>query len=136
MIYINNLERQHSDIIYEINKIENYIKEKDFNENIKYITKCINVLSGKLKVHLESEDKFLYPHLLKNDNINIKKLAKKYIDDMGDISDNFQKYKDKFNTESKLKNSISEFVVETNNIFKLLKDRLNKENEKLYPLIK
>ncbi|AJA47344.1 hypothetical protein CPAST_c12440 [Clostridium pasteurianum DSM 525 = ATCC 6013] len=136
MFYINNLERQHLGIVDEMNKIENYIKEKDFNKNIKYITKSINLLSGKLKVHLQSEDKFLYPYLIKNGDTNMKNLAKKYINDMGNISERFQKYKDKFNTENKFKASIDKFVVETNDIFKLLKNRLNSEDEKLYPLIK
>lgn len=57
------------------------------------ITTHINKLAGKLKIHLSSEDKFLYPNLLNGDDNKLKNLANSYINEMGGISDTFTNYK-------------------------------------------
>jgi hypothetical protein len=134
---IDNLIREHKGIFEEINYINSKITEKDFNDNLLDLTSHINKLAGKLKIHLGSEDKFLYPSLLNGHDNNLKTLANSYINEMGGISDTFTDYKNKFNTKSKIEsigNNI--FVIETKKILKSIETRINKEENELYKLIR
>ncbi|GAA0123545.1 MAG: hemerythrin domain-containing protein [Clostridium argentinense] len=134
MANINNLTRQHIEIlemIYNIRELMN----KDLEEESSEIAKNINLLSGKLKIHLESEDKFLYPNLLKNENEKIKNIAKCYIDEMGDIFNIFNNYKNQFNTRSKIINNKDNFVINTKEVFDKIEKRMKKEDKELYTLL-
>lgn len=135
MIDITNLKRQHDevkklfvDIKYNINNIE-------IKESLDKIVFDINTLSGKLIVHMHSEDKFLYPRLLNNEDTKIKDLAKEYIDEMGDLHNKFKEYKSTFNTKKKIIENKDTFIKETTKVITLLEDRINKEDKKLYPKI-
>jgi hypothetical protein len=94
---IDNLIREHKSIWEEINFINEKIIEENLLENLLEMTSHINKLAGKLKIHLGSEDKFLYPNLLNDRDSSIKQMANSYIHEMGGIADTFTTYKDKFN---------------------------------------
>ncbi|NMM63158.1 hemerythrin domain-containing protein [Clostridium sp. P21] len=136
MMNINNFVRQHEAIHESIKDIESLIARNNIENDSFEIAKNINVLTGILKVHLQSEDKFLYPQLLKSNDIKLKNTAEEYIDEMGDISIEFEKYKIKFNTKNKINEDVENFKRCTAEIIKVLKNRLDKEDKYLYPLIK
>ncbi len=136
MSNIENLERQHLDIKEEILYIKQSINLDDLEKNAMDIAKHISLLAGKLKVHLGSEDKYLYPSLLSSDNISIKTIANFYINEMGNLSDAFIEYKNKFNTKSKIMNNQQGFIKESKDVALNLEKRIHKEDEELYPLLK
>jgi hemerythrin-like domain-containing protein len=136
MSNIENLERQHVDIKEEILHIKKAINLDNLEENAMDIAKHISLLAGKLKVHLDSEDKFLYPSLLNSENISIKTIANSYINEMGNLSGAFIEYKNKFNTRSKIMNNQQEFIKESKDVAVNLEKRIHKEDEELYPLLK
>ena len=132
---LSNLKRQHIEIVELINIIKDLSKnEENINEGIE-IAKNINILAGKLTVHLNSEDKYLYPDLLKSSDLKIKKIGEDYIKEMGNICDEFTKFKNKYNTKSKLLKNKEEFKSELEITFKLLEKRIDKEDRELYKLI-
>jgi len=96
----------------------------------------INVLAGKLNVQMNSEDKFLYPALIESNDTQLKQIAKKYSDEMGNIHVGFNCYKNKFNTKTKILSDIGGFLKETKEIIKLLEERISKEDMYLYPKMK
>lgn len=132
---INDLKRQHNEIIGVSDYILNKIKEPNLEENSRDIAKNINVIAGKMKIHSINEDKYLYPEMLNSSNIELKKLAEKYYESMIKITDEFVAYKTKYNTFIKINANTSEFKKDTKKIFDILKDRINKENTELYPLM-
>ncbi|ABR36465.1 hemerythrin domain-containing protein [Clostridium beijerinckii] len=134
---IDNLMREHKGIFEEINYINESINNKKFESNLLDITTHINKLAGKLKIHLSSEDKFLYPNLLNGDDNKLKNLANSYINEMGGISDTFTNYKNKFNTKSKIISEGNEvFTSETKKILVAIEKRISKEESELYKLIR
>lgn len=135
MASMTNLKRQHVEIINTIKIIDELMKSNDFEKDSKDIAKSISTLAGKLKIHLDTEDKFLYPNLAKHDNISVRNKANKYIDEMGNICKVFTDYKNKFNTKSKIMNSLDEFKKESKYIFDTIKKRISKEDVDLYPLL-
>ena len=134
---IDNLMREHKGIFEEINYINESISNKKFESDLLDITTHINKLAGKLKIHLSSEDKFLYPNLLNGDDNKLKNLANSYINEMGGISDIFTNYKNKFNTKSKIISEGNEvFISETQKILQAIEKRISKEETELYKLIR
>ncbi|ALB48636.2 cation-binding protein [Clostridium beijerinckii] len=134
---IDNLMREHKGIFEEINYINESINNKKFESDLLDITTHINKLAGKLKIHLSSEDKFLYPNLLNGDDNKLKNLANSYINEMGGISDTFTNYKNKFNTKSKIISEGNEvFTSETKKILVAIEKRISKEESELYKLIR
>ncbi|KRQ85763.1 hypothetical protein ABG79_02464 [Caloramator mitchellensis] len=136
MTNINNLERQHAEIRELITNISRSVDYKPLEENIDIIVKYINTLAGKITIHMNTEDNFLYPALLNSNNEQIRIIAKEYKQEMGNISNLFNLYKNKFNTKSKILNNIETFSKETIDILSLLQKRIEKEDKNLYPKIK
>ena len=100
--------------------------------NSKEIATTLKNLSGKLKVHLSMEDRYLYPNLkAKNESKNI---AEKFENEMGNLAKEFLNYKEKYNTYIKITESPINFKNETTKIMKALEDRMSREEKDLYTI--
>lgn len=135
MLYLETLKRQHEEIAEIISEIKSDIDQKDIAKEALGISSKISNLAGKLKVHLNTEDQYMYPQLLKSSNSEVQTTAQAYIDEMGTISTEFMAYKDRFNTRTKITNEIDLFVSESKRIFSLLQQRIAKEDSNLYQQI-
>lgn len=136
MFDVTNLERQHEEVKELFKNIKSNINNIQVKENLDKMVLDINTLAGKLIVHMNSEDKFLYPRLLNSEDIKIKSIAKEYIEEMGDLHNKFKEYKNTFNTKNKIIENKDIFIKETTIIINLLETRISKEDKKLYPQIK
>lgn len=132
---LENFLRQHKDIMEEVKYLEDILNRDDYENRLGDLAIHISLLAGKLKVHLSSEDKFLYPDLLKSESNELKKMANEYMSEMGHISDAYTNYKNKFNTKSKIEGNINLFIEQSKDIIKALKNRISKEERGLYKLI-
>lgn len=128
------LKKQHSEILALVEKIETLTRQ-DLKEAAKEIAFHINALSGKLKVHLMSEDKFLYPDLMKNQNEIVRDTAQKFNAEMGGLADTLNMFVQKYNTYSKILQNENSFKAESKTIFHVIMDRMHREDHKLYLLI-
>lgn len=133
---LNNYLRQHSEIAKISKLIEDsaLLNNEKIVENVKDITLNLNTLSGKLKVHLAAEDKFLYPELKNSDDVKTKDIATKFENEMGHIANDFAKYWEKYNFPKKIIENIENFKLDTKEIFAELSNRWNKEEKELYIL--
>ncbi len=128
-----NLARQHN----ELYKLLAEMKSLGYNieSNADKIALNINLLAGKINIHLQSEDKYLYSLLLSSQHTEVRKIAKDFIAEMGHIAKTFNEFKIKFNTKNKILNNINEFKLEYPKIMNAISNRLNKEDKKLYVLL-
>lgn len=129
------LKKQHLEVLELMKIIEALIKRGDFEVTAKDIAYNINNMAGKLKVHLVSEDKFLYPNLMSSDNENIKNTAYSFNNEMGSLTESFTSFVKKYNIPSKILQNSGSFTVESKKVFALIFDRINKEDSELYPLL-
>ncbi|UOW69555.1 hemerythrin domain-containing protein [Paraclostridium bifermentans] len=129
-----NLTRQHK----ELYKLLSEMKSLGYNieSNADKIALNINLLAGKINIHLQSEDKYLYSLLLNSASPEARKTAKHFIAEMGHISKTFNDFKLKFNTKNKILKNINEFKIEYPKVMDAIFNRLNKEDKNLYILIK
>lgn len=135
MINLENMNRQHNTISTEVTFIEEEIKKDKLLINPAEAALHISRLAGLLKIHLMEEDKFLYPNLLKSDDREVQKMAKQYIDEMGNLTNIYTEYKNKYNVRNKISNNMDLFIQDTLEIMEALKKRMTKENNELYHLI-
>lgn len=136
MINLENLNRQHNNITNEMKYIELEL-EKNIDEiNAAEVATHINKLAGYLKVHLLDEDKFLYPELLNSQDEEIKELAKQYMQEMGDLSEEYTDFKNNYNTSGKIHEKRDIFIQNGKAILKALKTKADKEDTGLYYLIR
>lgn len=135
MLNVENLRRQHLDVLQIVEDIDFLIKENDFEAKANDIARNVNLLAGKLNIHLGTEDKFMYPRLRASSDDNLRKLAEEYSSEMGHIFKSFTEYKEKYNTRTKILGATENFKKETAEVFKVLKKRMSKEDKELYNLI-
>lgn len=103
-------------------------------ENSAQIAKEISRLSGSLKVHLGSEDRYLYSAMQKSSDLTLQKKAKEYQNEMGSLSEEFMVFKDNYNTQSKIIKNLASAEKDINNMFKKIEARMHREDNDLYPL--
>lgn len=135
MSNIDNLRRQHEEIYKVVEELKKLISKPDLENAAIDIAQKINLLTGKLIIHLGTEDEFLYPKLLKSENKEVKNLAKAYVEEMGNINSKFNEYKSKYNTKSKILENINEIISDTKKILQILEGRMKKEDFNLYTML-
>lgn len=126
------LKEQHKDIASIVNTLKDFINKNNFEADGLEIAKTINLLSGRLTVHLKHEDDYLYPELLKSENASTRALAEKFSKEMGGLASTFMTYKSNFNTRGKIVENKEAFRENTLVIIKALEERLRKEDTQLY----
>jgi len=129
------LKRQHGEVLTIINNIKNLMDNGNLDKNVNNISFNINILAGKLKMHLISEDKFLYPQLMNNDKEDIRDTAYNFYNEMGSVADILTSFVKKYNVPGKILQSKEDFITESRKVLNLIQNRINKEDKKLYPLL-
>ncbi|KOA19304.1 hypothetical protein CLHOM_24100 [Clostridium homopropionicum DSM 5847] len=132
---ISNLKRQHNEVMNLANYILNNITSSTVEQNLDQIVKNINTITGKLKIHLLNEDKYLYPFLSSSPDTTLNAFGVKYSEEMKEVSKAYEDYKSKYNTVNKVKQNIVEFNKDTEKIFEALSSRIDREEKELYPLL-
>jgi len=133
---MNNLEmlkKKHGEI-YELIKNINALISTNLESNINDIAFQINALSGKLKMHLMSEDKFLYPSLMHSNRQEVKDKAKEFNHEMGSLAEQFGAFVQQYNTPFKILQSKDPFLTDSKKMFSLIEERIRREDGILYPL--
>lgn len=130
---IERLKRQHEDIRSTLEQLKKLIVKDTIEDDPMAAATLLNQLAGKLRIHLSTEDQHMYPKLLNSSDEKIRTMAQDYINEMGNISKEFTEFKVKFNTKTKIMQDVTEFKCETVRVFKLLENRINREDEELYP---
>ncbi|MDF2538684.1 MAG: hypothetical protein K0S76_1705 [Herbinix sp.] len=136
MINLNNLNRQHVTIRDELSFLEAEIKKGYPNMNIAETAVHISKLAGQLRIHLLEEDRFLYPNLIDGSDKDIQVLANQYQKEMGDLAQRYIVFKNQYNLVSKINDRKESFLSDAKIILEVLKNRIMKEDNELYALIK
>ena len=91
-------------------------------------------LAGVLRIHLTIEDEVLYPTLAENPDPTVRATARQYADEMGSLGACFTDYNSRWTIES-MKADPAAFASETRVVFKALAQRIDRENQILYPML-
>lgn len=132
---IDLLKNQHLSIRELVHEIELGINSENVAEQAFHLSLKISQLSGVLGLHLKAEDEYLYPTLERSKNENIPKIAQQFSREMRNLSAKFMEYKQTYMIASNIKAEPQKFAAESKTIISALTNRLNIEDQKLYPLL-
>lgn len=129
---IAELKEQHENIRLLIDSIKELINRDELITQFE--VSFINKLNASVKEHLESEDKYLYPALMQKPDQKVRDIAKRFVSHMNGVTNSFNEYVDKFNVEGAIIGQEHVFIIETQFILSLLSNRIQLEEEYLFPL--
>jgi len=139
MISYQQLNEQNHQIV-ELSNVLSYL----FQDRSMCDTEtCCNLFYryiGKVNEHMELVDNNLYKHLLAHPENDIKNLARNFMSGGQEIRHILNQYQRKWCR--KMTHQIlvggdhEKFLKETNEIFALVLDRIQRETERLYPLVR
>lgn len=132
---LKNYLEQHDTITEEIQFIQSNISPDLTGELAFELARHINILAGKLNIHLSMEDKYLYPSLLSKENSQMNLSIEDYINEMGGLAKEFSEFKEHYNTKQKLLLNKESFHKAASNIMNKILVRIKKEEDTLYKLI-
>ena len=135
MISILILKKQHKNIFEILDEISNHIEtEQKLKQTKSEVISNIDLLNKKFFFHLEMEDRFLYPEIIRfNENINV---ATSNIKDIHNISNELLNFKNTYNNAEKLLNNPKKFKQDFNNISNQIKSKFLNEEAHIYSLVK
>ena len=125
---------QHEDLMAVVGVLGSLLGSKA-GGNAEEIRHQLSTLAGKVKVHLSMEDQYLYPKLVQSQDASIRELAQGYAHEMGGIRGAFTEYLGHWTTAAHIKADPDGFTRETHELFKVLGNRIQRENNQLYPLL-
>lgn len=98
------------------------------------LVKFRSAFSKELLAHLTREDWLLYPSLLQSSDKVISGTAQRFLDEMGGLLTAYKTWSGEWPTERIVANW-QKFVTETSALLDTLAQRIDRENNELYPLV-
>lgn len=134
MGFTDSFKRQHSEILENATKISNLLETETIIHHADEAINLLTALSGKLSAHLTMEDNVLYPKLYEHKHEDVRNTAKEFFDEMGGLTDVFEKYCNKWIDINAIKKQPDDFITETQGLFDALAKRIEREDNILYPM--
>jgi iron-sulfur cluster repair protein YtfE (RIC family) len=126
------LRRQHKELIDTAEKINRCLDPWQISEDPSEIHDLLLTMSGELMTHLAMEDKGLYPVLLKQDKPEIKQITYMFINEMGELRNQFEHYLSRWSLQENIRTQSSQFIDETKRILQALQHRIDREENELF----
>ena len=131
---IDRFKHEHAAVLAAVTELREMV-QRGITENAPGIARVLVEMSSKIKLHLAAEDQFLYPALAKSGKPAVAELGKRFQDEMGGIAKVYMDFAGKWNLGTKVAANPEEFRTDANAIFKALNQRIQRENQELYPLL-
>ena len=129
------LRKHHQDILALLGKMTSELDENTLVEKLPTLQEQLEELSSTLEEHLLIEDDFLYPALREWPQPDVRYLAHQFEIELGGLSDEFCAYREKWDTSEAITESPTEFFSETEQLLAALCNRINREDNELFPLL-
>lgn len=135
MINTEMLRTQHEGLLDVAQEVSTHLDATKLRQDAYDVRTLLSKLSGKLKVHLAMEDDSLYPRLLESPDESVRTTTIRYQNEMGNISTTFHNYMAKWRTAQPIQDDPHEFIAQTHKLFSALAERIEREDNELYPMI-
>lgn len=130
---IRQFRGQHEEILQILHKLKDLAK--DVVKNYNQIARHLIMLRYKVKVHLSSEDKILFPVVRNNGNEEETSLLASYEEEMNGLAGVFLEFIERWEFGEQILESPEEFIQQAVAAIEALTKRIDKEERELYPAI-
>ena len=127
--------RQHEVIKNNATQLANIIRAKKLKENTHSAEKIVKKLLREITSHLKIEDEKVYPALESHSDPRVRKIAWAFKNEMGQMAPKVVTWGERWSS-SRISSEPDAFINETRGIFQVLKNRIEREERELYPLLK
>lgn len=111
------------------------LNSKDLlKEKASKIRILLSQLLGVLNPHFSSEDRLLYPSLMKSEKAEVSDIAKRFWAEMGEITDTVKLFLNRWRQIGEIETHAEIFAADFKRISLALKSRIDAEEKELYPL--
>jgi len=104
-------------------------------ENAEGIVKQIVKMSAVIKLHLSTEDRFLYTALQQVSNQSLARLGRTYQDEMMHIAEAYGAFSSKWLSVDQVTRDPEAFRSDANRVLKTLFERMKREERDFYPAV-
>ena len=133
---VANYQRQHRELLLVVSELEPWLDEARLREGAGPIRRLLATLAGKLTIHLKAEDAVLYPTLASSSRPEVRQTAERFAREMGGLADVFQAYIGRWPRAEHIEAEPARFIEETHAVLRALGERINREENELYPLLR
>ena len=130
---IDKFKQDHVAVLAAVTDLRKLV-QAGVSENAGAIARAIVSMSSAIRLHLSTVDRVLYPALEKSADPAAVQLGRKFQAEMGGIATAYLEFVGKWNLEAKVAANPDGFRDDANSIFKALHQRIQRENQELYPL--
>ena len=136
MNVLDNLKGSHAEMLDIISDLRAMMTKEQLNIRPNAMTthKLICDLADKMKAHMSSQDKSIYPGLLIHQDPKLKSMAWGFLNGQKPMKKQFERYHAKWLKDCDFEFS-DEFIGETMEIFEMIEDRIQREESILIPTL-
>jgi iron-sulfur cluster repair protein YtfE (RIC family) len=129
------IERQHDIIKKLADQITVYQAPAAVSENAFKLSLLLGELSGRITMHLQHEDRYVYPQLQAHQDHQIQETSNRFMQEMGDLVHEFVQFKTKYLSAARIKKDPEGFIREGKSTLSAITERIAKEDRYLYTLV-
>ena len=130
---VERFKQDHAAIMSSVTELKRLV-QAGIADNAEPIARAIVSMSSTIKLHLAAEDRVLYPALTGSSVAATAQVAKKFQNDMGAIAAAYTEFSRKWNLGTRVAGEPEQFRKEAGLVFKALHERIQRENQELYPM--
>lgn len=136
MNVLDNLKGSHAEMLDIISDLRAMMTKEQLSIRPNAMTthKLICDLAEKMKAHMSSQDKSIYPGLLIHQDPKLKSMAWGFLNGQKPMKKQFDRYHAKWLKDCDFDFS-DEFIAETMEIFEMIEDRIQREESILIPTL-
>ena len=127
--------KEHSEIIRIIEEIVPFLDFDQISEDPVTIHGLFVKLSEKLSPHMTMEAKHLYPYLYIHEDNQVRIPAIRFYYKHKEMMRDLEEYKMKWDNPNSIQKRPFEFIKDCNVFCEALRQRIDKENNELFPLV-
>ncbi|MDH5394922.1 MAG: hemerythrin domain-containing protein [Gammaproteobacteria bacterium] len=134
MYSLDELKKQNQEISHLCDVLAVVMEQPALHKN-PYVCELMSRFKEKVWMHLVFEDNTLYVALLHNENKNISQMAKAFHDSAKEIKHHFSGFVRQLCSAPATESEHQSLITESRRIFSLIRERVEYENTKIFPLV-
>ena len=134
MVDTASLRHQHDELLELARRLEEHLTLDGAVNHHQFLHALLEELGTSLSQHLEEEDEALYASLLESLDPAVQRFSLEFREEMDAIVEAFDEYEHRWPTGTSIRRDPTGFVAHSKWILPMLERRLERENERLYPI--
>lgn len=134
MYSLDELKKQNQEISDLCDVLAVVMEQPALHDN-PFVCELMSRFKEKVWMHLVFEDNTLYVALLHNENKNISQMAKAFHDSAKEIKHHFSGFVRQLCNAPATEAEHQSLITESSRIFSLIRERVEYENTKIFPLV-